>query len=175
GRVGLRIMPRPDERHWALTPMIAALGVALACAGLDRAFRPALDPAYLNAMVRQPWQARTAVYMAHAFNEEVMYRLFLGSLLANVLILFSKARRDISDGALLWAAFVLAQGVNVAINLWSVSPAPVSVLPYQMLRYFAPGMVWAGLYIRRGFMAAETGHLTTHLIFQPLVGVLLSH
>ncbi|WP_217433925.1 hypothetical protein, partial [Caulobacter sp. S45] len=25
GRVGLRIMPRPDERHWALTPMIAAL------------------------------------------------------------------------------------------------------------------------------------------------------
>jgi hypothetical protein len=62
--------------------VLLAVGMALACAAVDLLFRPALHPDYARAMAEAPLGVRLAGFMLRAVNENILYRLFLGSVLA---------------------------------------------------------------------------------------------
>jgi hypothetical protein len=44
---------------------------------------------------------------------------------------------------------------------------------YWLARYVAPGVVWAWLYWRHGFVTAEVASVTCHLFLQPPFGMLI--
>jgi hypothetical protein len=46
-------------------------------------------------------------------------------------------------------------------------------LIYYVFRGVVPGVVWAALFWRFGFMAAEIGSVGCHLFLQPMLGALL--
>ena len=171
-RAGLRLTA-PAERHPILAPVLVAAVVAVFCAGVDWAFRPALSPGYVHVIADTPVFLRIPVFMMRAFNENIIYRLFLGSTLAWTL---GHIWRD-TDGrptqGAFWCAFAASQALNVWINVASQAPISAVSLLHDLLRYFAPGMIWSWLYLRRGFQANEIASTSVHLMFQPLVGSLL--
>ena len=170
--VGLQIAPA-GQRHPLLAPVLVSSCVAVFCAVVDLAFRPLLHPGYAQVIATTPLGLRIAAFMMRAFNENILYRLFLGSGLAWAL---GRVWRDASGRPAepaFWCAFALSQALNVWINVSSQAPvSPLSLL-HDSLRYFAPGMVWSWLYLRRGFQANEIASMGVHLVFQPLVGALL--
>lgn len=171
--VGLQPLGGGDRRG-VVTAVIAAVAVAVACALIDRQFEPVLHPAYVRTLTGEPLALRTAGYMMRAVNENIIYRLFLGSALA---WLIGRRWRDAAGrpaGGAMWCAFALSQAVNVAANVTLLAPVTPLALVHDTLRYLAPGMVWSWLYMRRGFMANELASTGVHLIFQPLAGLLLA-
>ena len=171
-RVGLQVGPTAGRRS-LLVPLLAAVVVALGCAVADRVFKPSLHAPYARLMTSVPLAARMTLYMLRAFNENIIYRLFLGSVLAWAL--GRVWRRDGAPAeAAIWAAFAVAQAINVWANVTSQAPVTAPAVLHDTLRYFAPGMVWSWLYRRHGFQANEIASTSVHLFFQPLAGILLA-
>ena len=172
GRVGLRVTPVAG-RGSLLAPVLTAMAVAVVCAGVDWAFRSRLHPGYAQMLTGAPLASRTTAFMMRAFNENILYRLFLGSTLAWVL---GRVWRDVcgrpAAGAF-WCAFALSQALNVWVNVTSHAPVDAAAVLHDGLRYFLPGMVWSWLYWRRSFQANEIACTSVHLVFQPLVAALL--
>ena len=171
-RVGLGV--QPDGRGGAvLFPVLVATGVAVGCAAMDRLFSATLHPGYRAVIMEQPLALRTLGYMLRAFNENILYRLFLGSCLV---WMFGRVWKD-GEGApavgAVWCGFALSQAINVWVNVTALAPLSAAGLTHDALRYFAPGMIWSWLYWKRGFQANEIASTSVHLVFQPLVGVLL--
>jgi hypothetical protein len=107
--------------------------------------------------------------MLRAFNENVLYRLFAFSTLGYLLAQMSK-RRAMS----FIISMVVAQVVNVGINLPTANdPVAPLFLIYFALRGVVPGVVWAALFWRFGFTAAEIGSVGCHVFLQPMLGALL--
>ena len=163
---GLRL-----EGHGAKYPLLVGLGAAIAVAAyvfvLDVAlFRPMLSTDYV-AYLHAPLGERMAGYMLRAFNENVLYRLFLFPVLA---LAFQRIlRRDAVSPRLLIAAMVASQVINIAANAVLPSPDPITLgaLGYDAIRYVAPGVLWALLFRRHGFATAEVASVGCHLFLQP--------
>ena len=172
-RVGLGVEAHGRRLGAVLFPALVAAVVGVACAVLDWAFSATLHPSYRAVIVGQPVALRMLGYMLRAFNENILYRLFLGSWLVWA---FGRMWQDRNGGpaaGAVWAGFALSQAINVWVNVTSLAPLSTANLAHDALRYFAPGMVWSWLYWRRGFQANEIASTSVHLVFQPLVGLLL--
>ena len=145
-----------------------AAAVAGYCAACDCLMRPELSAAYL-AYMRTPVAWRIVAFAARAFNENIIYRLFLGSVLIWLIgRVWKTAEGRPTDGAF-WTGFALSQAANIWINVTSLAPLTPLALLHDSLRYFAPGLVWSWLYWRRGFQSNEIASIGVHLFFQPLV------
>jgi hypothetical protein len=70
---------------------------------------------------------------------------------------------------------IATQTLNIGMNVAALSPDPLSfaTLFYDALRYVAPGVLWAWLYWRFGFLTAEVASVGCHIFLQPALGVLL--
>jgi hypothetical protein len=162
-------------RKRGLHPIIAgalcALGVAVYVVLIDAwLFRAVVPRSYIEFFHTHDLRQRLIYYMLRAFNENVLYRLFAFSTLGYVLALMSK-RRTIS----FVISMVVAQVVNVGINIVPTASDPVTplFLIYYVFRGVVPGVIWAALFWRFGFMAAEIGSVGCHLFLQPMLGALL--
>lgn len=163
-------------RKPGLAPMkagaICAFAVALYVVLIDGwIFRSALPPSYVEFLHTHDLGHRLAYYMCRAYNENVLYRLFAFSALTFGL---AKATRNPTLSIII--SSVASQAVNVTLNaLPMAGNGPIT--PLFVLYFFArgvvPGVVWAILFWRRGFLAAEIGSVGCHAFLQPMLGALL--
>lgn len=159
-------LPVITLRRPTLTIGAIALGVAIWCVVLDGfVFRSALPAGYF-AFEQQPLWLRLIYYCSRAFNENVLYRLFLGSL-------FAWALRGLwADPKLAFALSMLgmiaAQLINVAVNVSAAGVSLESAI-WALLRFVLPGILWAYLYVRHGFTANEGAAMGVHCFLQPMV------
>ena len=168
-RIGLGLEPS-DLKRPVLFPLAVAAAVGVACAVSDWMFRPFLHESYVEVM-SAPLGLRLALYMLRAFNENILYRLFLGSVLIWLIgQAWKRADGRPAEGAY-WLGFALSQALNIWINVTSQGPLSALGGAHDVLRYFAPGMVWSWLYRRHGFQSNEIACTTVHLFFQPLVTI----
>jgi hypothetical protein len=167
-RIDLGVESRGTARP-VLTSLLWAAGVGVGCAAFDWMFRPILHGGYVAMLTSAPLGSRIVVYMMRAFNENILYRLFLGSVLIWVIGQVWKAPDGRPATGAYWVGFSLAQAINVWINVTSQAPVTPTVLLHDGLRYFAPGMAWSWLYWKRGFQSNEIASTSVHLVFQPLV------
>ena len=164
-RLGLRL-----EGHGVRSPVLlglaAAILIAIYVVVLDCfIFRARLDPGYA-AFLHQPLGVRLMYFMPRAFNENIMYRLFGFGGLAWLL---SRGGRVPVRGWMFTAAMVGAQMTNIWFNVVALSDLPINAatLGYDALRYVLPGLLWAVLYIRNGFVVAEVASVGCHVFLQP--------
>ena len=164
-KVGLRL-----EGHGARFPALIGLAAAIIVAAyvvlLDCfVFRAVLDPGYAT-FLHLPLGDRLLYFMPRAFNEIIMYRLFGFGGLAWLL---TRCGTSPPSRRVLVAAMIGAQLINIACNVVFLSPAPVTALTltYDALRYVAPGVLWAALYVRNGFATAEVASVGCHVFLQP--------
>lgn len=152
-------------RRPVLTIAVAALVVATWCVLLDAfVFRAILPAGYLS-IEHQPLIVRLLYFCSRAFNENVLYRLFLGSLFAfGLRRLWPSPRLAFT---LSMVGMAIAQLINVAAN---VAPMGLSVESsvWMLLRFFVPGVFWAYLYVRHGFAANEGAAIGVHWFLQPM-------
>jgi hypothetical protein len=174
-RVGLRL--KGHGTRWPTwTGAAAAIAVAIYVAALDGVFfRQTLAPSYVQLFETMSLRDRLLYFMLRAFNENLIYRLFVFSSLYYLISRITNVRAQHVHPALIWGAMVAAQVVNIGINVVALSPDPLSsgTLLYDLLRYVAPGVMWAWLYWRFGFLTAEVASVGCHLVLQPALGVLL--
>ncbi len=164
-RIGLKI----DTRiRWS--PAIA-LGVALAtalwCVGCDAVWP---HEALVDAMVTRghPPGERVLAFMVRAFDENILYRLFLSSVLIWLLgLVWKRPDGRPAIGAFV-VGFLIAQAANAAINMIPTTGAAPMQLAYDTARYVVPGFVWAALYWRYGFQANEIACTSVHAFLQPM-------
>lgn len=170
-RLGFRLVAHGARRP-LLIGVAAAAGVALWVALLDGVlFRSTLPHSYI-AFISRPLGWRLGYFMPRAYLENILYRLFAFSLLAGLLLPLVPGPRW--RWAKLGAAMVLVQCFNIWLNVIAfaaTAPTPAS-LGYDALRYVAPGVVWAILFVRNGFVVAEVASVGCHLFLQPLFSLL---
>lgn len=167
-RIGLTIESQGQGRP-VRDALLAAIVVGVFCALCDWIWRPVLHPSYVDALTGVPLAARVLLFAARALNENIIYRLFLSSLLIWALGRVWKGADGRPAAGAFWTGFILAQGLNIWINSTSLAPLTPAALAHDLLRYVAPGVVWGWLYWRRGFAADEIASTSVHLLFQPLV------
>jgi len=155
-------------RRPGLTIGLWAVGVAVWCISLDAVvFRSIMAPAYQH-FEQQSLTARLFYVCLRAVNENVLYRLFLGSLFA--WLLRRIVRRPRWDLLLVMAGMTAAQVINIAANMAYADFSPLTCL-WLALRFVCPGVAWAWLYVRHGFAANEAAAVGVHLVLQPLVTI----
>ena len=68
---------------------------------------------------------------------------------------------------------IVAQSINISINVVYALGDPISfsVLAYDALRYVAPGVLWAWLFWRFGFVVAEVASVGSHVFLQPAFSI----
>lgn len=151
---------------WAL---IATLYVLLIDGLL---LHPLMSPA-VRSLLQIPLLPRMAMTMARAFNENVLYRLFL---FGGAMAVWRGVRRghpaSVKDVLVLAA---LAQVVNIYLNvaLFDHDPITAATLAYWAVRYIVPGVAWGWLYWRDGFVTAEVASVGVHVFLQPVYGLVL--
>jgi hypothetical protein len=144
-------------------------GVAILCAAADWTLQPEPHGAYAEFMRTAPLGLRLSYFILRAFNENVLYRLFLGSVLAWLIGLGWKGPGGRPAEGAFALAFVVSQLLNIGINVASQAPITPAALIYDGVRYVAPGLIWSWLYRRHGFCSNEIACAGAHLFFQPLV------
>jgi len=169
-RIGLHIGPR-RLKHPILTPLAVAAGTAVYCSAVDWLFRSELSPQYFTLMTTTPLALRIAVFALRAFNENLLYRLFLGSVLVWGLGLFWRSAAGRPAAGAYLVGFVLSQTANIWINVTAFAPLTPMHLLHDALRYIVPGLIWSWLYYRHGFQSNEIACTSVHLFFQPLVTI----
>ena len=174
-RVGLRL-----EFHGARSPLMigaaAAIAVAVYVAIIDGVlFRTTLPVSYVQLFEAAGLRDRLTYFMLRAFNENVIYRLFAFSTLYYLIALIDGVKANDLPPPLIWCAMIATQTLNIGMNVTALSPDPLSfaTLFYDALRYVAPGVLWAWLYWRFGFLTAEVASVGCHIFLQPALGVLL--
>jgi len=153
--------------------LLAGAGVAAWVALIDGfVFRHLLTQSYVD-VVHLPLQMRLGTFMIRAFNEGVIYRLFVFS---SLVWLVRKLRRGavMRPGMLLLIA-VITQSINIGINVLATTEGPLTgaLLAYDALRFIAPGVVWAWVFSRHGFFTAEVAAVSCHLFLQPTLSALI--
>ena len=131
GLIGLRVAPR-NEPAPLLFPVLVALVVAVACAAVDAAFRPVLHPDYVQFVVATPLVSRVIGFTLRAFNESVIYRLFLGSALSWGLGRVWRRQDGAPRREALWVGFTVSQMINVWANVTSRAPLGALVLVHDL-------------------------------------------
>ena len=171
-RNGMRLELHGPGRP-ALIGIAAAAGVAAYVVLLDCfVFRSLLSESYA-AFLHRPLGERLQYFMLRAFNENVIYRLWLFS----ALVWLAGRLRGVAPlpGAAVVLAMVASQMVNIGSNVVALASTPPSplVLTYDALRYVVPGVVWAILFRRNGFAVAEIASVGCHLFLQPAFSLLI--
>jgi hypothetical protein len=161
-------LPVHGFRRPVLSLVLTCAAVAVWCLLLDGwVFRGAL-PAGHNVSEHRPLALRIAYYASRAFNENVLYRLFLGALFGWALRLAMRAPKHRAPALMLGMA--LAQVLNVGVSLGLDNLTPV-VMAWMLLRFVLPGTLWGWLYVRHGFAANEAAAMGVHVFLQPLVSL----
>jgi hypothetical protein len=159
-----------------LVPVIVAVLVALYVTVIDCfVFRAILSRDYVELFDTLPLGPRLLSFMLRAWNENIIYRLFMMSGLSWLFgVVWKAGDGRPAAGAFIAAAF-LAQVINISINVTFQLPAPVTppMLVYDLVRYVFPGALWGYLYWRHGFATAEIASVGTHPFLQPLLGALI--
>jgi len=136
------------------------------------AMRPMMAPGVV-AFAHTPLADRLLLFAIRAFNENVIYRLFVFGGVMAALRIWHKGRP--APLAVVLAAGTVAQLVNITLNV--VMPATQAItsaeLAYWAVRYIAPGVAWAWLYARHGFATAEVASVGTHFVLQPAMTLLI--
>jgi hypothetical protein len=163
-------------RHPLATPLVIAAAMAAYLTVLDLwVFRSYLPTGYVAFISTAGLPDRLAYFMLRAFNESILYRLFLASVLVWILGLFWRRADGLPANGCYWTAIVAVQALNIAINvifLADPSLTPAHLL-HDALRYVFPGVLWGYLYFRHGFTTDEIAAVGTHLFFQPLLSLVL--
>ncbi|MDE1914876.1 MAG: hypothetical protein KGJ57_00180 [Sphingomonadales bacterium] len=125
------------------------------------------------ALAHSPLVGRWIVFMGRAFYENVIYRLFVFSLMMFGLQRFHAKTKPQLPVVLL--AGLMAQMINIGLNVWlTVDDAPsLAELGYWSVRYVAPGVLWAWIYWRYGFLTTEIASVGGHFFLQPAYGLLV--
>ena len=168
GRVGLQVTATGLRRP-ILTPIAVAAVTAVYCVAIDRIMRDQTSDHYRAILGQIPLGVRILAFAARAFNENIIYRLFLGSLLV---WLFGRLWRTPAGAprALAYVTgFTVSQLVNIWINVTALAPLTSAHLLHDALRYVTPGLVWSWLYWRHGFQSNEIACTSVHLVMQPLL------
>lgn len=168
--IGLGLEP-PGHTSGVTLALICAAIVAVWCVASDLAFRPLLDTRYTTLILTVPTVTRILVFVMRAFNENIMYRLFLGTLLIRLLAFVWKDAQGRPAPAAYWTGFLVAQLINIWINVTSLAPMTPPSLAHDLIRYVAPALVWAWLYWKRGFLSCEVACTSVHLFLQPMLSV----
>lgn len=154
---GLRLWPA-DWRKAAAATLTAVVGVTAFVLLLDCwLFRAHLSAAYVRFFT-SPLMSHTPVMCLKAAFEEVWYRLLLMTVFA---FSVTAVRRQPLGPGMVALILVALQIPTAGIILAD----PV----YASLRYFAVGAVWGWLYWRHGWVSALIGHVTCHLLLDPLL------
>jgi hypothetical protein len=166
--------------HNARWPLLigaaAAFSVAIYVVAIDCfIFRSLLPASYVHFLQATPLRDRLIYFMLRAFNENVIYRLFVFSTAIYLASLLKRVNAADLGLVLVWGAMIATQILNIGMNVTALSPDPFSpiLLLYDVLRYVVPGVVWAWLYWRFGFMTAEVASVGCHIFLQPALGALL--
>jgi hypothetical protein len=165
-----------DVRQSILIGSAAAILVAIYVTALDGfIFRNGLPASYVQFIKLTSLQDRLIYFMLRAFNENVIYRLFVFS---TAIYAISRARglkASELEPALVWGVMIATQLLNIGFNviLQSREPLAPMALIYDALRYVAPGVLWAWLFRRHGFMTAEIASVGCHAFLQPALGWLI--
>lgn len=160
---GLRL--RPTDKEWITAASLSVVGVTAFIVFLDCwMFRSHLPPDYVQVLTG-PLAAHTPWLCLLAAMEEIKFRLLL--MTAAVVALVALIRRRPPDWAMVLIV-VGAQFVNVG-HLVIADPG------YASLRYLAVGSVWGWLYWRHGWITALAGHVSCHLLLDPLLMIGLAH
>jgi hypothetical protein len=165
--VGYRLQGH-GSRHYGAIGVAAAVGVAIGVIVFDAWLcRSLLSHSYVEA-IRAPLAWRLSYFMLRAF-----YRLFVFSTLSFGLLRMSGARSP--NLVLVLIAAVATQVLNIGMNVVALSDMPISLglIGYDIVRYIAPGVLWALLFWRFGFVVAEIASVGCHLFLQPVLGLLL--
>jgi len=169
GKAGLRATPYDLKRPLATVVGIAvALGLAIAALDLA-APRSILLPGFLDGLRETPTLVRIEYYAVRAFGEDVVYRLFLMSLLAAAGAGLWRQR----PASVYWLAIIAAQLLNVTLTCWAYTELTPAMALYTVIRLVLPGVLWGYLYWRHGFLTATLTHVATHLVYQPLMTLAL--
>lgn len=175
-RVGLAFGTK-NLSHPVGTPILVAAAVALGVAILDGFLcRGLLSASYVRVFTDVGLGTRYLYFMLRAFNENVIYRLFVMSTLIWIIGAWWHDRDQRPTNGAFWAGIVLAQVINISINVVATSsgPSTAGALFYDGIRYIVPGLVWGYLYWHHGFVAAEIASVGTHLFLQPALACLLA-
>jgi hypothetical protein len=172
-RIGAGVEPR-GLTHPVLSPLLLAAAVAVYVAIMDAfIFRAELSPDYVTLIARHGLLDRFGYFMLRAFNESILYRLFLSSVLVWLLGRFWQGENGMPANGAYWLGMTLAQAVNIGINVTFATGFATTpeLIAHDILRYVVPGVVWGYLYFRHGFIAHEIAAVGTHLYLQPLLGL----
>lgn len=176
--MGLRVGERLDMgfqpqglRYPIVQPVVVAAVVGVCCALADWLLIPDRRGPFVQMIVSTPLSIRLAYFVLRVVNENILYRLFLGSVLIWLIgKVWKTAEGRPAEGAY-WLGFLLAQALNIWLNVTCKEPVTPLALLHDALRYVTPGMVWAWLYRRHGFQSNEIACTTVHLFYQPLVAL----
>jgi hypothetical protein len=167
-RLGMGFEPK-DLQHPIALPIAVAAASAVGCALTDWLLIPDRHGGVVQMIVSTPLSLRLAYFLLRVVNENIEYRLFLGSVLIWLIArVWKTAEGRPAEGAY-WLGFLLAQCLNVWMNVTAKEPITALALLHAALRYVAPAMVLAWLYRRHGFQSNEIACTTFHLFYQPLV------
>lgn len=155
------------------TPLAIGFLVAFVIALIDSViFRAALPQSYVASFAEHGVGARLIYYMLRAFNEEILYRLFLMSaLVCGLRLIWRNSSGGIPNKAY-WIAIIAAQTIVIFLNVAPSYASPAFIL-YVILRFICPGVLWGYLYWRDGFVTAQIAHISTHIFLQPILGYTL--
>jgi hypothetical protein len=175
-RVGLRL-----EGHGTRRPVLVGVAAAIATADYVAAidgvvFRATLPASYVSFFETTGLRDRLIYFMLRAFNENVIYRLFVFSSIFYLISRIKGASANVlPPPVLIWCAIGATQMLNIGVNVAALSPDPISfaALLYDALRYVAPGVLWGWLYWRFGFLTAEVASVGCHIFLQPALGLLV--
>jgi hypothetical protein len=167
-QLGLGVASR-DLRRPIVTPVLVAAAVAGACGLADGLMRPQVPPSVLGGIATIPLPLRTFLFMLRAFNENILYRLFLGSVFVWLIGRVWKGDDGRPASGAFWLGFTASQAVNVWINVTSLAPVTPMALVHDAIRYVGPGLVWSRLYWKHGFQSNEIACTSVHLFLQPLL------
>lgn len=173
--IGLQLIGH-NARWTSLIGAVAAVSVAIYVVAIDcLVFRSVLPASYVHVLQTMPLRDRLLYYMPRAFNENVIYRLFVFSTAIYLCSLLKRVNAPNLGPVLVWGAMIATQALNIGMNVTALSPDPSSpiLLLYDALRYVVPGVVWAWLYWRFGFMTAEVASVGCHIFLQPALGALI--
>jgi hypothetical protein len=172
GEAGLAL--KGTTRSWLVISIGSAFAVAVYVSIVDGfLFRAVLPPTYVNEFRPNSLNARLAYYFLRAFQENVIYRLFVFSgLMLSVSRLRGQAVTEFPS-MLVWTIAFATQFLNVAINVMVADPFSGTLFAYDIVRFVVPGTLWGWLYWRHGFVTIEVAHVACHAFLQPALGVLV--
>ncbi len=175
-RTGLEIMPT-GLKHPVRVSFLIGAAVAAYVLFIDGfAFRSVLPAEYRAYFAAQGLTVRLIYFTLRAFNEHVIYQLFVGSTLVWLMgLVWRQADGRIAPNAY-WLAMILAQVLNIYINVVAITVEPLTplILTYDMFRFVTPGILWGILYWRYGLATADLAHISTHIFLQPTLGIVFS-